>query len=258
MASPPPSTLHPTLYTTSLLTVTSLYFLLTSTLQVYSTGSPLTLLGYTDLPLQRFLNSAQYSDDTTPLNMSSTTHSPGQLFTRKLGGLSMLSLTINKLSTFVLSSHSSSASAFYGFHSVTISCSVISNLAIAAYLLSTLPSAPTDAGKVIEFNSSLLIFESIVMLAPLVTHHLSKLRLRDLFKIVTFGKGREFEGRTVPDYASHTVWGIVTLCTILTSLPFLRDFFAPGALMRYLPGDRDYLVFTRAYVHSPEGGGGED
>ena len=47
------------------------------------------------------------------------------------------------------------------------------------------------------------------------------------------------------------VSGITLLCSGFMSIPLLRDLFSPGTLLPWFPGDASYLIFTRAYVHSP-------
>jgi len=221
------------------------------------TGRFITLGPYDDSEYHNFFNNALYhSSDTTRLHShsyESRPYSPGQLFTRRLGGAGLFGLAVMKLSTFCFSDPSPSK-VFHSFHSVTISCSVLSNLSHAAFLSYALLHAPASAYYVLLSQITILLLEALLIGAPFLLNHVVTLRLKDLLiwslPPLYCPNRKSHPSQT---FSSTTVAGLVMMCSFMISIPLLRDLFLPGQLLTWFPGDVNYMIFTRAYVHSPGG-----
>lgn len=248
------------------------YWALFGLLLIWDTGREIGFSTYTDRAYHVFFNNLLYNrSDPTPLSshsFASRNYSPGQLFTRKLGGAMILAQAFTKLG-LVFSTPTTSPVLWYNFHSVTLLSSILSNLFLLTFLNHAFTNyGTTEVEPVIKFQCSVLFLEAAVMAAPFIKYVGGNMTVRD-FKFwskpvaYTVPINPSTVSSTVssppvvgiPDnaFSSYTVTGIVFLCSTLISVPFLRDLFYPGTLMPWFPGDVSYCIFTRAYVHSPGG-----
>lgn len=257
--SPTIKTLHPRMPVMVVVGACSIYWAAFAFSMWTQTGKSLELstplFNYTDLPYHAYFNNAIYSrtDPTrfTSHSFENRPYSPGQFFTRKFGSCGLLCTSIIKLYVFLFSPGTPSPALFYSYHAVTITSAAVGNFAHAAFLLYACSFGPSDeAMSVMMQMVFLLVLEAAVMLGPLGWYHVSGMKVKD-FKFWANKPIRYTAGQDEGALANVTVSGITLLCSGFMSIPLLRDLFSPGTLLPWFPGDASYLIFTRAYVHSP-------
>mmetsp|Transcript_11375 Transcript_11375/g.22530 ORF Transcript_11375/g.22530 Transcript_11375/m.22530 type:complete len:399 (+) Transcript_11375:76-1272(+) len=217
---------------------------------VFSTGKHINAL---DMPMQKFINSEVFYDDSKGWKSqkggisiiqgyTTDANNMGGLLLRKVSGVAALAVHSHKLAPVLF--QPDDLHWGYGHFDGIYFASVISNLAIFVLYHNYYDDMKSaDADGIANLVLILLLTEAMILFIALLSRKISNISNK-VKMINTSGKPSNaivarIVGRTVAIVSS-------AICLIA-----IRDLFFPGQVISRIPRDDVYLEWTGAFIHSP-------
>jgi len=189
----------------------------------------------------------------------------GRAFIKRLGGMAGMSLVINKLMVFMFSDVNEDGMKFFGLHSPTILFTLFSNLCLLIFEVYVLTICPPTMHSSTKIKIFALAFETTLIGSSYYLNYLRHVKLGDMLfrrplpqsapSTVTDKKTDEPISTEIADPSNNVPSRIIVrttwVCSTVFAIPFFRDLLFPGQVLKWFPGDVQYLIFVKAYVHSP-------
>uniref|UniRef100_A0A7S1BLB5 Uncharacterized protein n=1 Tax=Corethron hystrix TaxID=216773 RepID=A0A7S1BLB5_9STRA len=235
------------------ITFCSGYMFLFAFRDVFGTGKAVNDL---DIPMQRFMNSDIFFDDSldwrskqgglsTIDSITTDANKMGGLFLRKVGGAAAMAVHAHKLGPALF--QPSSLHWAYGHFDIFFISSILANIAIFTlyqHHFNDMESA--GASGMANLISVLLLTETFFLICALGY----KKNRKDTVKVEVKKKTAKSSSQIVSRIAGRTVALVSTLVCIIAG----RDMFLPGHVIPHIPRDDVYLEWTGAFLHSPREG----
>ncbi|GMI01387.1 hypothetical protein TrVE_jg10717 [Triparma verrucosa] len=208
----------------------------------------------------------------------------GNGFSARLGGMAGLFIAIVKIMVFMFADVNEDGRKFYELHSPTILFMIFANLSNLLFQVYVLTVAPASAHFAIKILICSLAYETLLIGGSFWFNYLSQIKIRRIFKYdprpplpphsqskpsvskamlgKKTNKKKDDDALTEapePEPAvditnnipSRIIFRTTAICSTAFAVPFFRDLFYPGHVLKWFPNDVRYLIFTKSYLHSP-------